>query len=45
MARLHFSQFNPSGSLVVTGSISIDGLGTLADTGSNESIDLGDDDF
>ncbi len=45
MARLHFSQFNPSGSLVVTGSISIDGLGTLADTGSSESIDLGDDDF
>lgn len=29
----------------VSGSLSIQGLGTLADTGSNEVIDLGADDF
>tara|TARA_R110000868_G_scaffold102427_4_gene282019 strand:- start:5268 stop:5525 length:258 start_codon:yes stop_codon:yes gene_type:complete len=85
MALLHFTQFNPSGSLNITGSfsvagqsvfyqtnsqmaalivsgameivraqiaaqtvsasISIQGLGTLADTGSNATIDLGVDDF
>jgi hypothetical protein len=81
MARLHFSQINPSGSLNITGSFSvagqsvfyqtdsqlaalivsgameivksqlvsgsltIQGLGTLADTGSRETIDLGTDDF
>ena len=85
MAQLHFSQFNPSGSLNITGSfsvagqsvfyqtdsalsalivsgameivkstlaaqavsgsLSIQGLGTLADTGSNQVIDLGEDDF
>lgn len=85
MARLHFSQINPSGSLNITGSfsvagqsvfyqtdsavaalivsgameivkaqieaqavsasLSIQGLGTLADTGSRATIDLGTDDF
>jgi hypothetical protein len=29
----------------VSGSLSIQGLGTLADTGSRETIDLGTDDF
>ena len=29
----------------VSGSLSIQGLGTLADTGSNQTIDLGADDF
>ena len=85
MARLHFSQINPSGSLNITGSFSvagqsvfyqtdsalaalivsgameivkstltaqavsgsltIQGLGTLADTGSRATVDLGTDDF
>ena len=84
MARVHFSQINPSGSLNITGSFSvagqsvfyqtnsqmaalivsgameivraqiaqtvsasltIQGLGTLADTGSDATIDLGTDDF
>ncbi len=29
----------------ISGSLSIQGLGTLADTGSNAVIDLGEDDF
>jgi len=84
MARVHFSQINPSGSLNITGSFSvagqsvfyqtnsqmaalivsgameivraqiaqtvsasltIQGLGTWADTGSDATIDLGTDDF
>ncbi len=85
MARVHFSQINPSGSLNITGSfsvagqavfyqtnsqmaalivsgamelvraqiaaqtvsasLSIQGLGAWADTGSDATIDLGTDDF
>lgn len=37
MARLHFSQLNPTGSLLVTGSLDVQGQTTLTQTTATDS--------